>query len=153
VHQVGFSIQWLSRCAVSKTKTKKEYSFVSLHRQPMYTKTYFLLIFASDLNSPQRHFCATLNILYCWQWRVAQHHTQNALSCFNGNSGYLNMPQYYVTCTLLILSLLNCATVWHVNVEENVDVPTVLKTEATGSSSRCRDRNFAYQLYDSVRGN
>jgi len=26
---------------------------------------------AGDINSPLKHFCATFNLLYCWQWYVA----------------------------------------------------------------------------------
>jgi hypothetical protein len=38
----------------------KRIFFVSSHRRAIYTKTYLRFIVAGDVNSPQRHFCATL---------------------------------------------------------------------------------------------
>jgi hypothetical protein len=48
-------------------------------------------------------FVQHLVVSYCWQWHVAGQYTVKALLHFHCKSGYVNLPQCYINCTLHIL--------------------------------------------------
>jgi hypothetical protein len=45
--------------------------------------------------------------LYCWQWRVLEHYTQDTLMRFRCKKFYMNAPQSYVIRALLTQSLVS----------------------------------------------
>jgi hypothetical protein len=75
----------LSKTACVKKAISKQFFFCFNAASSNVLEKMCIFTVSSDINLPrEKQCCATLSILYCWQWHVAQQHTHKALLLSTG---------------------------------------------------------------------